>query len=705
MKIQARRYSFSISKRSYLFVLPIIIILAFAVLSTNYFVLPPTQKVIAQAQKSLAPDQAKKIENFRPLKELLVQKGVPFEPELVLRPRSKKLIASKLAQMPEMYEVRQVGKKIKGVQLADILYLPEKVQLTGDTVIMANKIVFEGRNPVIKGNYKILFYPLIIEGALGTTLEVAMKEQENPFSKVSFTNSSRLKNFTPRLLEDNWSLTIDTSGRGHKEWLEEQKQKNQTQFSNVSFVQERDTSGKTGYTGTKAQPGGEGSNGGLDPAVGGPPGTCRRQVYGYQGSTGDPGGTGLTPAELGGMGGPGGDAEPQFNRIESNGDYRFVAKGGQGGEGGEGGDGGRGGRGQQGGKGGTGGNCPCDAGGTGDGGVGGKGGKGGQGGVGGKGGKGGPGGAGADITVEVPADWVGSIAHPTDGGYGGPGGKQGPGGLPGPPGSGGEGGDSPSLPYRCGDRLPDRGQKGPDGGDLGGGNAGDWGESQETVQNPKKGKFERRDLPPPDPEPTPTPRTEFGGGCDATPWNCSNSPVVIDISGNGFNLTNAINGVRFDLNNDDVKEQLSWTSFNSDDAWLVLDRNGNGTIDNGRELFGNFTPQPDPPAGEERNGFLALAKYDKPQQGGNSDGEISQQDEIFSSLQLWQDTNHNGISEASELHTINELGLTTIELDYKESRREDAHGNKFKYRAKVKDIHGAYVGRWAWDVYLVTQKP
>ncbi len=207
---------------------------------------------------------------------------------------------------------------------------------------------------------------------------------------------------------------------------------------------------------------------------------------------------------------------------------------------------------------------------------------------------------------------------------------------------------------------------------------------------------------PPPPPPPPTgcttpPGSHFRSdqtGDDTDPSNCS--PIIIDLTGDGFFLTSAANGVKFDIANTGTPLQIAWTA-NGNNAFLVLDRNGNGVINSGAELFGNFTPQP---ASDHPNGFLALAQYDS-----NGDGVIDAQDPIYSRLRLWVDANHDGISQPGELHTLPEMGVFSISLNYSLSTRTDEFGNVFRYKAKINQgLNGnSDVGKKAYDVFFVNQ--
>jgi len=196
---------------------------------------------------------------------------------------------------------------------------------------------------------------------------------------------------------------------------------------------------------------------------------------------------------------------------------------------------------------------------------------------------------------------------------------------------------------------------------------------------------------------------------DTDPVVCT-TPIIIDTEGEGFHLTSAENGVTFDIRGDGQPIRISWTEPGYHNAFLALDRDGNGTITSGKELFGNVTPQPQ---SATPNGFLALAEFDKPENGGNGDGVIDEHDAVFSKLLLWIDDNHDGISQPSELHKLSEFGIHSLSTSYFESRTVDEFGNQFRYKARVNprkedrdsrdETVAGEVGRWAYDVFFVTK--
>jgi hypothetical protein len=181
------------------------------------------------------------------------------------------------------------------------------------------------------------------------------------------------------------------------------------------------------------------------------------------------------------------------------------------------------------------------------------------------------------------------------------------------------------------------------------------------------------------------------------------SPIILDITGKGYSLTSDSQGVTFDISGDGKAWKMAWTAAGSDNAFLVLP-GADGLVHSGQQLFGNFTPQPPCPIGDKScfpNGFRALAVYDQPANGGNGDGIIDARDAIFSSLRLWIDANHDGISQPEELHTLSSLGINSISLNYKRDAKTDQYGNVFRYRAQVNPGTPTDAGKTAYDVFFV----
>jgi hypothetical protein len=193
--------------------------------------------------------------------------------------------------------------------------------------------------------------------------------------------------------------------------------------------------------------------------------------------------------------------------------------------------------------------------------------------------------------------------------------------------------------------------------------------------------------------PPPPPPDEIQNCTEAT--GCG-SPIILDLGDDAYRFTSIENGVQFALRNGRPR-QMAWTRAGVENAFLACDRNGNGRIDNGAELFGNFTALR---SGQlARNGFEALSELDD-----HGDGIIDSNDAAWSFLLLWTDRNHDGVSTADELQSISESLVTALETEHRWVGRKDQQGNEFRYLSHFRLQRGAAEARRSYyDVFFLME--
>jgi hypothetical protein len=200
------------------------------------------------------------------------------------------------------------------------------------------------------------------------------------------------------------------------------------------------------------------------------------------------------------------------------------------------------------------------------------------------------------------------------------------------------------------------------------------------------------------PPPPPPSRDPINKCVDpTTPESCS-SPIVINFENGDYRLTGKNAPVLFDMPGNGHPVLIGWTAAGADEAFLWLDRNHNGKVTSGAELFGNFTPLK---SGRMAiNGFEALAEFD-----ANRDGIIDEHDPIWSRLMLWRDLNHNALSESSEISPLDASDVTAIDLDDHWTGRHDPWGNAFRYKSliSIRNRSGHAVRkRPVYDIFFVS---
>lgn len=180
------------------------------------------------------------------------------------------------------------------------------------------------------------------------------------------------------------------------------------------------------------------------------------------------------------------------------------------------------------------------------------------------------------------------------------------------------------------------------------------------------------------------------GICDKyedNPCPMDGCPSPLVIADRQYRFSDASDPVTFDINADGVPDRLTWTAAGPGMKFLWLDLNRNGAVDNGAELFGNYTSK------GASNGFIALAQWDS----APYDRQINPADPVWAHLRLWEDANHDGISQAEELSWLADSDITALGLEYDVTNKEDRAGNQLRFRAAL--WHGDRKDKY-YDVYF-----
>ena len=178
------------------------------------------------------------------------------------------------------------------------------------------------------------------------------------------------------------------------------------------------------------------------------------------------------------------------------------------------------------------------------------------------------------------------------------------------------------------------------------------------------------------------------------------TPILLNLGPGPYDLTSAADGVRFDIRADGSPRKVAWTSRGSEVALLALDRNGNGSVDSGAELFGSATMLAS--GARAKHGFEALAELD-----ADGDGLLSPHDPAWTSLVLWTDRDHDGSSAAGEMQRLADSRLEWLSTgSVHQVNRRDAWGNLFRYMSRagirVSDTGNAREVPY-YDVFLTSE--